>query len=282
MPGRSILSIVAAVLILAGCVSVVQEPMEVCPGKESVGQALAALQSHSRNMVSLRAKGQCRLQYSVDRKKHNENLTATILLQPPFDIYLQGDAALVPKAVILGSNEQEFWLSLSPKEISTYWWGKWSEQDSSEGLVINPRTLLEALGIAEVDVQEDWSLSNEGPFDILTKRELGVVTKKIYVYSCDYRVRKIEYFDGNGQAVACTELTGYREVSELFSVPALIKITTYAKDNTEDSLSITLDLKSVRPMEITEKVQNRYFNRPQPRGIKHERRIIGGKWIEIP
>ena len=282
MSGRFILSIVAAMLILAGCVSVVQEPMEVCPGKESVGQALSALQSHSRNMVSLRAKGQCRLQYLVDEKKRNENLTTTVLVQPPFDIYLQGDASLVSKAVILGSNEQEFWLLLSPKEISTYWWGKWSEQDSSEGLVINPKTLLEALGIAEVDVEDDWSLSNEGAFDILTKRDRGVVVKKIYIYSCEYRVRRIEYFDRNGQVVACTELAGYREVSEGFVVPASIKITTYAKDNTEDSLSITLDLKSVRPMEITEKVRNRYFNRPQPRGIKHERRIIGGKWIEIP
>ena len=155
MPGRFVVSVTAAMLILAGCVSEVQEPMEICPGKESAAEALAALQWQSQNVVSLRAKGQCHLQYSVGRKKHNENLTVTVLLQPPSRIYLQGDAALVPRAVVLGSNEQEFWLSIRPKEISTHWWGKWSDQDSSEGHIINPRTLLEALGIARADAQED-------------------------------------------------------------------------------------------------------------------------------
>ncbi|MHC4555858.1 MAG: hypothetical protein ACYTFW_02885 [Planctomycetota bacterium] len=278
MSGKFVLSIAAAILILAGCTYEIRKPTEVCPGKESIAEALAALQSNSQNIVPLWAKGHCLLQYYAEKKKHKENLTVRVLVNPPVEIYLQGDASIVPKAIVLGSNEQEFWLSIRPKEISTYWWGKWSEQDSYEKLIINPKTLLEALGVTRVNMDEDWSLSNEGAFDILTRRDRGAIIKKIHIFSCDYRVSKIEYFDSDGQAVAFTELNKYKEVSEGFFVPALIKVTTPGRNNPENSFSITLNLKSVKP--ATEKQQNFPFNRPQPRGLKHLYRIVDGRWIE--
>ena len=51
----------AVILILAGCASEIRKPKEICPGKDSVDEALAVLQSHSQNVVPLRANGQCRL-----------------------------------------------------------------------------------------------------------------------------------------------------------------------------------------------------------------------------
>jgi hypothetical protein len=280
MPGRYISPAFAAILLLAGCAVDIRKPLPVCPGKESVAEALAALQSQSQNVVPLRARGQCVLQYYADKKKHRENLTVQVRVNPPFEIYLQGDKAFVPKAVILGSNEREFWLSISPKEISTHWWGLWAEQDNSEGFLINPRTLLEALGLGEIDAEQDWSLSNEGPFDILTKREQGTIVKKIYVYSCEYRVRRIEFFDSNGQVAARAELDKYTEVSEGFSVPALIKVTTYARNNAEDPLGITLNLRSIRPAKMTEALRSHLFGHPQPKGFKYVYRVVNGKWIE--
>jgi hypothetical protein len=193
---------------------------------------------------------------------------------------MQGDKAFVPKAMVLGSNEREFWLSIRPKEISTYWWGNWSEQNMSEGLVINPRTLLEALGIGEVETRQDWSLSNEGPYDIISKRQQGVVIKKIYIYSCDYRVRKIEFFNWDGRAVAGAELDRYEELSEGFFVPSLIKITTYAQGTGESSLSVTLDLRSIKPATITEPRRNLLFKLPESSGFTNVYRIVNGKWIK--
>ncbi|MFH1718830.1 MAG: hypothetical protein ABIF19_15855 [Planctomycetota bacterium] len=283
MPGRLVLSIAATALILAGCQSHILERMETCPGKGSVSEALAALQSHSQNMAPLKADGQCRMEYYVEGKKkpQSENLSVKLWVDPPLNIYLQADKAVIPKAVVLGSNEDEFWLAIRPKEISRYYWGKWSDQDTSEGPVMNPRTLLEALGIWEVDTEQDWSLSNEGAFDILSKREHGVVTKKIYVYSCEYRVRRIEFFDSNGRPVAGAELDKYEEVSDGFFVPSVIEVTTQGRQ-TEDSLSITINLQSVKPAEITEQRRNLLFGRQKPRGFKHVRQIVGGKWIEEP
>ena len=281
MPGKFILFIVVAILIFAGCAPEIQKPIEVVSGKESVAEALSVLKARSQKAVPLRAMGRCLLQYydAGKKKPKKESLSVLVFVKPPVEIYLQGDATLVPKAIVLGSNEREFWLSIRPKEISTYWWGKWSELDSSEGLLMNPKTLFEALGIAEIKAEENWSLSNEGAFDVLTRRERGVVIKKIYIYSHDYLVKKIEYFDLQGKAIAHTELGGYREVSDGFFVPALIKIVAYGQNKSEDSLSITLDLKSIKPKKITER-QQKAFERPPPRNFKHVLVNEGGKWIE--
>ena len=269
-------------LLLVGCESRIRQPSKVCPGKDSVADALAALRLQSQNVAPIRANGQCRFEYYVEGKEkpQKENLNVKLWVNPPVELYMQGDKALVPKAMVLGSNEKEFWLSLRPKEISTHWWGNWSEQDLSEGLIINPRTLLESLGIGEVESQRDWSLSNEGPYDIISKQQQNIVIKKIYIYSCDYRVRKIEFFNRDGQVVADAELDRYKEVSDGFFVPSLIKVTTYSRETGEFSLSITLDLNSIKPAKITEPQRNLLFKLPQPRGFSNVYRVVNGKWFK--
>jgi hypothetical protein len=130
----------AAIPILVGCAPEIRKPLEICPGKGSVAEALSALQSHWQNMEPLKASGQCLLEHYIEgeRKPHKEKFSVKLWVNPPVEIYLQGDVALVPKAIVLGSNAEMFWLSIRPKEISTYWWGKWSQQDSSKTLMINP------------------------------------------------------------------------------------------------------------------------------------------------
>lgn len=284
MPGRFVIFIAATALILAGCESRILKRMDICPGKTSISDALATLRSHSQNITPLKSDGQCRIEYYVEGKKkpQSENLSVKLWIDPPHNIYLQADKAVIPKAVVLGSNEDEFWLAIRPKEISRYYWGKWSDQDTSEGPMLNPRTLLEALGIWEIDTEQDWSLSNEGAFDILSKKEHGVVTKKIYIYSCEYRIRRIEFFDSKGRPVAGAELDKYQEVSDGFFVPGVIEVTSQGQ-KTEDSFSITINLQSIKPAEITEQRRKLLFKRQEkPRGFKHVRQIIGGRWIEEP
>jgi hypothetical protein len=272
----------AVILIFSGCAPEIREPVEIGPGKESVAEALSVLEARSQNAVPLLAKGRCVLKYyDEDKKERKESLPMVrVVMNPPVEIYLQGDATLVPKAIVLGSNEREFWLALKPKEISTYWWGTWSEQVSSEGLTISPRTVLEAIGVVEIKAEDNWSLSNEGAFDVLTRRERGVVVKKIYISNRDYLVRRIDYFDSKGQPVAYTELDNYKEVSEGFLIPTLIKIIAYGQDKGEDSLSINLNIKSMGPKKITEGMRNFYFKRQEPRGFEHVWVNEGGKWTE--
>ncbi|MHC4584287.1 MAG: DUF4292 domain-containing protein [Planctomycetota bacterium] len=268
-------------LFFTGCVIEPPKPLEVMPGKESVTEALAVLKARSEKAVSLLARGRCILEYydPENKKRKKEKLEVYILMQPPVEIYLQGDATLVPKAIKLGSNEREFWLSMRPNEISTYWWGTWSEQNSAEGLMINPRTLFEALGFLETGSDESWSLSNKASFDVLIQQNRGVVIKKIRISRYDYLVSEIEYYDSKGQALALAELKDYKEVAEGFFVPASIKIIAYGQDNIAEPLGITLSLKSIKPKEFNEK-QKTVFERPPPGNLKHILKNEGGKWIE--
>ncbi len=285
----------AAILIFAGCAPKIQEPIvKVSPDKylwhkESVVEALSVLKARSQKAVPLRVKGRCVLRYyDVEKKKHNkESLTFLILIKPPLEIYFQGDATLVGKAIVLGSNEREYWLLMRPKEISTYWLGQWSERDPYKGLKKSPKTLFESLGLVETGTEENWSLSNEGAFDVLTKRDGDVIVKKMHIFGSDYLVNKIEYFDSDGLPLARAELENYKEVTDGFFVPVSIKIIAYeqssgllTENKVEESLSIALSLKSIKPEEITEKKRNVFFNPPPRRGFKHILINEGGEWIE--
>ncbi len=244
MPAKLVVVALAAVT-LVGCTPQFSMPTQVCPGKGSVDEALAALQSQSQNAVPLKASGTSRVKFYVEdsNKAKKESLDVKLRANPPAEIYLQGDKALMPKAIALAANEQVFWLSIRPKEIHI--WGKWAEQDSAGNLLINPRTILEALGIGQIDAEQDWSLSNEGAYDILTRQEQGVTTKKIHIWCCDYRTRKIELFNSEGLAVVTALLDKYEEVSEGFLVPTLVEVTTLDRDEPEKPFTITINLRAV-------------------------------------
>lgn len=272
----------AAILIVAGCAPRMQRPMRVYPGAESADEALSILRLQSQNAVPLKANGRCLAKFYVEgrKKPKKENFPVKLWFSPPCCVRLQGDVAFNPRGIELGSNDEEFWLSMKPKEIgNSYFWGRWDCGGGFGALKISPEILLEAIGIIEVDDEENWSLSNEGAFDVLTKQnEQGIIIKKIYIRSGNYLVWRIEYFDVTGERVAVTELDKYKQVSEVFFVPAIIKIIRRAEDGREDSAKITL--RSIKPAKITEEVRRRLFTRPQPKGFKHVYKIIDGNIIE--
>ena len=270
-------AILLSVIILTGCAPQVQRPIRICPGAESTIDSLSLLRMRTQNTVSLKANGQCLAKFYVEDKLHKENFPVKLWFNPPCQIRLQGNVAFNARGIDLGSNEREFWLAMKPKEIgNSYFWGRWSEGTGLGELKISPKILLEAFGIIGVDGQESWSLSNDGGFDILTKRNSrGMIIKKVHIYNCDYRISKIEYFGDNGQAVVVMELGEYKDVCAGVLVPKVIKIISFNGNGTEDSFRITL--RSVKAVEFNKKI---FFNRPEPRGFKHIYKIIDGEMVE--
>lgn len=278
---RKFVTGLAAIVILTGCAPELKPPTRICPGRQYLSQSLDSLKSSSESIISLRATGRCNARFYVEDKKHRESFPIRLWLNPPAQVCLHGDLLFNPRGIMLGSNEHEFWLRMKPKEISTYHWGLWSEQNSSQNLPINPKTVLEALGVVAVGGEEDWSLSNEGPFDVLTEgNNQGGIVKKVYIFSCDYQVFKIEYFNEDEQIVAVAELYKYKEVCEGCSVPSVIRIITHEPEGHEDSVRITL--KSIKPYTFDKKKQDIYFEPPSSKGIEHIYRIIDGNVIEEP
>jgi hypothetical protein len=230
--------------------------------------------------VAVKAAGQCRLElYSKGKAKpHKENFPIKLWFNPPFDIRLQGDIGFNARGMVAGSNSEEFWLSIKP-EVSSYWWGRWSEQKGSDEFPLQPKVFLEALGMVEVGGEENWSLSHEGAYDVLTRRNWqGVRIKKVYIYNCDYTTSRIEYFDGDGKIAAAAELSRYRDVTEGFSVPSVIEIVTRARQNKNHSVRVTLE--SVKGDRFTAEQQKGLFGRRKPRGFKHVFRVLEGEVVE--
>jgi len=276
-------AVVAA--LTGGCVSQGPAPLPVCPGKANVREALSTLAAQAGKATSFRvSQGQCLLTYHSpeDGKQRRNNLFLKLWFNPPREIYVQVTIATDPKAIIVGSNSERFWLSLRPKEMSGYYEGQWSQVRDFDGLMISPMIMLEAFGIVATDPDasgvDAWSLKNKGPFDILTRHdETGRPTRRIHVYACDYRVHRIEYLNERGDVVAATELGDYEQVAEGFFVPAEIKATLTGPDGLQDSMEI--ELNSMSLYELSQPQRDFMF---VPRGrerAEHVYRYEDGRWV---
>ncbi len=285
MSRRFVVGVVAVMLVLAGCGPKVDEYAQICPGKSDVLHSISALRLQADDAVSVTANGRCSLRLYVEGKSkpQKEKFAVKLWFSPPYRLRVQGNIALDPRAIVLGSNEEEFWLAIRPKEISSYVWGKWAEQENLDKLGVRPDILLEALGVVSAGSyaqMQYWSLTNEGAFDVLTKRnDEGAIVKKVYIYSCDYRVARIEYYDEEeDRAVVVAKLGKHKKVAGEFLVPSDIKITTYGENGKENSVTLTLG--SPKPKEFTEQQQRGLFERRPPRGFKNVSVIVGGQLVE--
>jgi len=265
------------ILIFAGCAAPIQRPTCPCAGKKTVAEAIETLNSRRQQARPIRAAGQCLLQYRLEGKQHKENFPVKLWVNPPDDIFVQGDVVFDATGIVLGSNADEFWFWLKPKEISTYWWGSWSQADDWQGLALSPAVLLEAFGAVGVP-GGDWSLTH-GRFDILwLHSEQGTLLKRIFIEPCDYVVTKLEYFDSTGRIIVTAEFSAHRMLAEGFFVPTRIKIIDSADGENKNSAEISLA--SVGITQLNEQQRQRLFVRPKPRGFDHIYRIVDGSAVE--
>ena len=261
-----------------------QKPkLQVCPGKATAAEALQALTARAQSAVPVWANGRAVLSYHAPDKKKPERHSLNIILRfdPPARILLQGSVTAIERAVILGSNEEEFWLALRPKEISSYYIGRWQDVRDFEGLVMSPRIVLEAVGIVNLPGTEPnpalWKLENKGPYDILTQRdESGRPVRRLHVYACDYTVHEIEYFDRRGKVVAVARLDGYKPLEKGFSVPTQINVVSTRPDGRKDA--VVMDLSSVWTKPFIEK-QRPIFRPPDADKYEHIYRYEDGRWV---
>ena len=263
------------VLFFAGCAA---QPMRHCPGKTTADEAIAVLKSRREKAVPIRATGQCLLRYHVECKVREENFPVKLWVNPPDEIYLQGDVAFDATGLVFGSNADEFWFWLKPKEVSSYWSGAWSQAGIWNGLVASPMIALEAFGA--VDIRNgDWTLSRDGNLDLLILRnDRGVIIQKIYIEPCDYVITKIERSDESGDIYLKAEFAGYEKTTEGFLIPSRMKIVAVSEEGGEDSAAILLS--SVKPTELSSQQRRRLFVRPLPRGFDHIYHVVDGKTVE--
>jgi hypothetical protein len=267
----------ALVLLFAGCAAPTPKPIRFCPGKQTASEAIEALNLRSQQVMPVRASGQCLLRYRLEGKSRKENFPVKLWVNPPGEVYLQGDVAFDATGLVFGSNSDEFWFWLKPKEISSYWWGRWTQADDLRGLALSPSAVLDAFGAVKLR-NGDWSLTH-GQYDILWLHNAqGDLRERIFIEPCDYVVSKIEYFNSSGVIAASAEFSEYKKIADGFFTPQLIKITAFAEDDIKNSVEISLS--SINLVRLNEQQRQRLFVRPGPQGFEHIYQIIKGRTIE--
>ncbi len=273
-----------ALIAAAGCAAPPKaKPLPICPGTTNVQDALQVLRARARQAVPIRTSGKCRLAYHVPDEKEVKRQTLDlplVLFQPPSDVYIRGSVAADPRAVVVGSNDTEFWLAMRPKEISSYYWGRWSDAANAEGMLINPAIVLEAFGIlGHEDPNAKWTFAKEGPYDVLTRlNAAGQPARRLYVYTCDYLVHKMEHFGPDGRVVATAELKEYKLVTASFQVPTLIHVTTLDRTGREDTIDI--ELSTPKETKFNEDQLGAFIRNPaEERKFEHVYQLEHGYWV---
>jgi hypothetical protein len=269
----------AATSVLAGCQAPEQKEAGPAAAVMTDKWILKNLEERQSRAVPLKANGQCEMLFYVNGKPHRENFPVQLWVNPPSEIYMQGDVAFNAKGVVLGSNTEEFWFALQPKEISSYWWGRWSQQNSLGTMMINPHIVLEGIGVIKIDSEEQWTFGQEDSYRVLTRQDEGR-TKRIYVNSRDGRIRRMEYVGAEGESVTVAELDKYIEVTEDFYVPTRIKIIRKLTGDKVGFVSITLKISNVKATSFTEEQERFLFERRPMQGFKHIYRIIDSRVVE--
>ena len=263
------------VTLLAGCALKVKKPERICKGQPDVLSAIARLSSDASHLTEIKASGDGTYeQTDANGRQGPESLRLLLFMAPPQNIYVQFDVSLAKRAVVIGSNDSEFWLAIKPKDISKYYWGRWEENGLStrtciEKLLPGSQIWLEAMGIFRFDANDvqNWKLSNESAYDILTKYDPnGVILKRIHIYNCDHRVRKIEYFDQEGNVTGVARLDKYELVngSDQWFIPHELEINVTTEQGLRQNVFLRISEAATKTFSQKERT---LFVRPSSRSF---------------
>ena len=229
---------------------------ELCAGKATIDEAVAALAAQRGQLGAMQASARCVMQWRDDKdKSRQESFDAQVRFVPPDRMFFRGDKF---GEIRFGANETEFWLRVKA-ELDTYWWGRRQQaQDCAHTLMLNPCNLAEAMGSVEVDSR--WELFHRKGQDLLTLTENGRPVKRVFVNCCDYRVHRIEYFDSDGQASGAAELSNYTRTNDGLEMPMTIRVITLYRGREESSAQF--ELKGAKRFEASPEKMNKLFERP--------------------
>lgn len=259
--------------LFSGCEEPTLQTAAVGPGQTNVIRRSPVKTADSVNrrngsMVPVQADG--KLVYRDTSKGGNgkpEKLNVKMRFCPPYDLFFRGDNIL-GEAVRLGSNQDEFWFRVKPKEVSTYWSGRRSQaQVCPNQLWLSPSSLLDALGA--VNIGRDWAMSKKGNYDVFTKIDAaGKPQKRVYVNRRSNYPEQIYYYNASGKANARLLLSNYINTSDGISIPGKINITQVDYSGKKSEVDI-----SFRNVKRLKKMNRKLFQRVSSRGIKNIYRL---------
>lgn len=257
----TITSVVSIAVFFCGCDTVqTRKPDGRCVGSENITQALAAIDAN-QNIRPVQASGRCTITLYEKGDKRSETPDVQLRFVPPYNIYF-GGTILMQESFRLGLNDSQFWYRVKP--MSEFYYGdRIYAQRCRDDELINPATLLEAMGIVSVD--KTWEFKKGNYEDILTKNnDKGRPVKKIYVNHCSGLIGRIEYYDKSDIPDVTMVLGGYT-FDDGLTVPT--KIDIISRDL--DGISLEIRFASVKLFEPTAaQLNGKLFKMPSKDGYE--------------
>jgi hypothetical protein len=252
-------------LMVAGCGPQIQKEEPLCAGKATVTEAVAALKQKQTGPLSIQAGIHCDIEITNPQSDPiNENFDGKMVFMGPDNLRI-GGSKFGP--IQIGANTKEFWFYVKPG-LDTAKWGEKKYISSCSGkLGFNPCYLAEALG--QIDLNRDWTLRQDPGVDILTAAEADGI-KKVYLNCCSYQVERIEYCDIYGNLVASADLSDYRDIPKVGCVPRVIELRHFRSARIDSFVRLRLSNISAFVLPVA---QQKYFERPLPRGYKSVYRL---------
>lgn len=276
---KEIIIITVLLLLLGGCTSFRSRPTKICPGKNNVAEAIAAVQERSEKITAIKANGICNIKFFDNAGKEiRESFPVRIWAKPPRQICLHADVLFNPGAIMAGANENDFWLCSSLMKY--YAWGQFNGDGSITFvenvppmlLSFSPQLLFEAIGLVKIENPSRWTLQNAGASDILEKSSAGgKIVKRIHINTCDYTAKTVEYLDSSGKVIALIELEDYKIIADKLAVPHKIMVVRSNADGV--FISAALKLNKIQLTELSEQQRQAFFNKPKLDGFEKVRKI---------
>ena len=216
----------------------------------------------NQNIKPISASGKCTITWYEKNKKRTEAPDIQLRFVPPYNVYFAG-SILGQESFRVGLNDNQFWYRVKPTS-QFYYGGRIYAQRCRNNHLINPATLLEALGIVSVD--DSWEFSKGHYEDILTKKnDKGKPVKKIYINQCSYRISRVEYYEDGDMPLVTTVLGDYTETDGL-TVPTQIDIMSHDLDG----VSVEIRLRGVKLFEPTStQLNGKLFKMPSMDGYEN-------------
>lgn len=192
-----------------------------------IDQAIGIVNNNmSRIATCLRAEGSAAGHFTVaDGGRHRFDLRAVFFVTAPRHLYLTLKSGLGTEEVLLGSNDEKYWLHVK-RDDDTYRFGTHAglEGDVESPMPLRPDMVIEALGLNGLPEQ---TVGAGGPvqriveehqqliFLAYTSKGQGIIRKEYWLDRYEPRlIRRILFRDGMGRVVMDSQLDNYRRSAD--------------------------------------------------------------------
>jgi hypothetical protein len=196
------------------------------PPPRPIDELISAVNAHRSGFDEPLYSGSVALSASLkdeDGARHLFDLHGQMALKWPRSIFLRLDHTLESGQLLLGSNDEFYWLAIR-KGYETMWWGRHElmTDEAVSRMPLDPRCVADALGMRGLPRR-----GPEGPYRLLEPEFDRLLVPTLdrtgrAILDRAYRVdrwspndvREIAYFDDTGAEFMVVRLTGYAEVGD--------------------------------------------------------------------